>query len=96
MAVDEIPYGIATPHGPKWYYIIAPFVREKASLRTKLYKASFVEQIMSSDTFPNLVDYIINNSIQPEKPTAEEIRTAYKRLIEEYYDTMKEIEENEN
>lgn len=94
LAVDKIPFGVTAPFGPKCHYIIAPFVREEAALWRGLSKDAFVGQIMSSATFPNLVDYILHNSIQTEL-TAEEIRTAYKWLIEEYYDTMEEDRENE-
>lgn len=92
LAVDEIPYGVARPFGLKCHYIIAPFVREEAALRRGLSKTIFVEQIMSSATFPNLVDHILRKSIQQE-PTAEEIKAAYKRLIEEYYDAIEETGE---
>lgn len=95
LAIDMIPYGVTTPFGLKCHYIIAPFVREEAALQRELPKSVFIERILSSATFPNLVDHILRNPIQPGS-TAEEIKAAYKRLIEEYYDTMEEDGGNGN
>ncbi|MDE7327855.1 MAG: hypothetical protein K2N63_16520, partial [Lachnospiraceae bacterium] len=95
LAVDNVPYGIAVPIGLKWHYIIAPFVREEAELRNKLSKTIFAEQIMSTTTFLNLIDYVFQNTIRSGS-TKDEIRASYKQLIEEYYDTMRAFEEKES
>ena len=88
LAVKSLPSVISHPRICRCYYILAPFTREEAALRTGLSKERFVQRIMTSKTFPNVVNYVLEHSRQPESASKKEVSDAYKQLIEEYYDVM--------
>ena len=90
LAVNRLPYGIARPYNFLCYYIIAPFHREDAPVRSELSVAGFIDKIIQSETFSTVVDYVIQHSIHPEFVSHKLVIDAYKRLIKEYYDVMQE------
>ena len=90
LAVNRLPYGIARPHNFHCYYIIAPFHREDAQVRSELSATGFIDKIIQSEIFSTVVDYVMQNSICPESASPKLITDAYKRLIKDYYDVMQE------
>ena len=69
--------------------IISPFCKDDLNTleEYKLSKEKFVETVMNSPKFQNLVKYVQENYYsEKDKPTEDEIKNKYKELIEEYYD----------
>ena len=86
LAVDYTPYGIAEPSGICTYLILAPFVREEAHMMPEQPKERFIELVTSSETFPYVVEYVNQHSIN--KASKEQIIADYRRLIGDYYDAL--------
>lgn len=88
LAVNQCPFGSVHPYGLFRYYIVSPFVREEAAQCKELSKDQFVKLVMTSETFPKLVEYVLKHS--PHQTICrEEVETSYKQLIEDYYNTVK-------
>lgn len=86
LAVDYTPYGIAKPSGIHTYLILAPFVREEADMLSEQSKERFIDLVISSKTFPYVVEYVNQHSIN--KASKEQIITDYRKLIGDYYDAL--------
>ncbi len=89
LAVTQCPFGSVYPYGLFRYYIVAPFVREEAAQCKELSKGQFVKLVMTSATFPKVVEYVLTHS--PHQTVCrEKIEASYKQLIEDYYDAVRE------
>jgi hypothetical protein len=92
LAVEQLPRGIAMPIDCNvGYAIIAPFVREEAEKRKELTKEGFIDMILSSPTFSNLVKYVLEHSCKKDSLKEDTVIEAYKHLIEDYYDAMRTL-----
>lgn len=89
IAINQInQYGISGIYIGNHPFIIAPFCKDdlKKLQEYKLSKEKFVETVMNSPKFQNLVKYVQENYYsEKDKPTEDEIKNKYKELIEEYY-----------
>lgn len=90
LAVNCLRYGIAYPIDVHSQWIIAPFMREENERRTELSKTGFVELVTSSEAFDHVTDYVIKNSASKEAPAKEQVIADYQRLLEDYYDAVKD------
>lgn len=89
LKIDSIPFGIARPEfNTRW--IVSPFTQPKPEEVKRTLKADFVQSVMESSSFERLVDFVRHNHRPGGVGCAEDIRNAYKRLIEEYHDTVLE------
>lgn len=93
LAVERTPYGIAEPTGVCSYLILAPFNREEEERRPGLSKEQFLEVVLSSPVFPEVVNYVMEHSIQRNAITEKEVTEQYRKLIGDYYDVMQKVEE---
>ncbi len=87
LAVTESPSGCVRPYGLFRYYILSPFVREEAAQCGELSKELFVKLVMTSATFPKVVDYVLAHSAH-QTVSREEVESSYKQLIENYHDVV--------
>lgn len=72
--------------GKSKYKIISPIsLNDYEELKCRS-KESFIDYIISKETFNNLVDYVVTNS--KDSQSKETIIEEYKRLIEQYYDIV--------
>lgn len=92
LAVYTVPYGISTMLLGNSPFIIAPFSKEEREKMQDLSKEAFVELVQKSPKFDNVVNWVEENSIFENKPNREEIIEMYKKITEDYYDAVKEIE----
>ena len=90
LAVDRLPRNSVYPYGRFRYYIIAPFIREEAEQCSELSKEQFVKLVMTSNTFPKVVEYVLNHSPYGSTVSQERVEASYKKLIEDYYDAIRE------
>lgn len=92
LAVNTLPYGAEYPLRIRVFWILSPFVREDEEARPKLSRDDFIERVTSSETFPHLVTYVKEHSIQKEGISEDHIIDSYKNLLAEYYNIMQESE----
>ena len=71
----------------KWH-IISPISFDDAKKISKFPKEMFVEYIFATEIFGKIVEYVYEHS--KTKASREIIKEEYKKLIEAYYDVMKE------
>ena len=91
LAVERISYGFAKPHGHyRCAYMIAPFAREVAEKLNEMSQEAFCELVLSSPTFPKLVDFVAEHSIHKGQISREQIRDQYKALILDYYNVFRD------
>ena len=84
LAVDlKDIFFISCESNAKWH-IISPISLDDAEKIAELSKDAFVEYILSTQPFKNLIKYVFEHS--KTKSTIETIQNDYKRLIETYYD----------
>ena len=89
LAVDSVSYGLAKPHGYyRCLYVIAPFIREEAEKRSGMSRDAFCEFVLSSPTFPRLVDFVKEHNIHKDQISNEQIINQYRILIQDYYDSF--------
>lgn len=86
LTVANIPYGISAANFRGTYYIISPFSRDELDKLQGLSKDAFVDLVVNSPKFNNIIKYIEENSAREEKPQKETIVQKYKELISEYYE----------
>ena len=87
IIVGSLPFGISRPNfNTNW--IISPFTSNYREEARRTTKEEFVDLILGLDSFGILVEYIKHESVFQENASDANIRNAYKRLIEEYYDAM--------
>lgn len=91
IAIHTMPCAIEHP-SVLCYWIISPFVREDEDARSQLSRNDFIERVTSSETFPHLVTYVKEHSIQKEGVSEDRIIDSYKKLLGEYYDIMQDFE----
>ena len=85
---QNIPLGIIRPSNPVCYWIIAPFSREESNKRDQMSKEGFTEMVLSSEAFDRVVEYVRKNSPRSGTVSREEVISAYKNLVEDYYDAV--------
>ncbi len=71
----------------KWYIISPISLTDKEKL-DELSKEAFVDYIISKDIFNNIVEHVLENS-KIKNNSKKNIVDCYKKLIAEYYETMK-------
>lgn len=92
LAVKALPDLMLPPVFVKSAWMIAPFVRADEEKRVDLgwSKETFAEQVMESEMFPRVVDWVVQHSIHQIPPSRKEIEKAYQKLMYDYCDVMEE------
>lgn len=92
LAVKALPDLMLPPTFVKSAWMIAPFVRADEEKRVDLgwSKETFAEQVMESEMFPRVVDWVVQHSIHQIPPSRKEIEKAYQKLMYDYCDVMEE------
>lgn len=90
LKLESIPFGIAHPDFDT-HWIISPFTQPNQEDVHRLSKENFVQLVMESASFERLVEFVRYNHRKGEVGSAEDVRNAYKRLIEEYHNTVLEM-----
>lgn len=84
VTINNIPF-ISKSDSVKWY-IISPISLNDYAKSRELSKDAFMEYIINQITFNNVVDYVFEHG--KYHCNKENIINDYKRLINEYYDTL--------
>lgn len=89
LAVDWVPFGVNVP----WMYfnnhmtwIISPITRDLEEKRPQLTKEEFCNEIMNSPSFGNIVQIVMEHSVNGVGLTKQRIEGEYKKLIMDYYE----------
>lgn len=79
-------------------WMISPFVREEEARRRQEHwsKETFAAQVMASEMFHRVVDWVEQHSIQENPPSREEIIEAYKKLMDEYCTVAEEADKQKD
>lgn len=88
IALYQVPRGIARPN-ISTHWIVSPFTSQFGSKVHEYSKESFVTSVMEDVRFGKIVTYVLENRVQETETTSEEIKDCYRKLIEEYYDILK-------
>lgn len=88
LAVERIPNRFASPGRICSYWILSPFIREDEEQRASLSREQFITWVTASDTFPRVVEYVMQHSLYKSNITKEQVESAYQNLIGDYYDIM--------
>ena len=87
ISVHALPFGVARPT-LKSNWIISPFTSIYRHEVCKMSRDEFTRHIMELEPFNVLVEYVQQSAVDQTLATEHNIRDAYKRLIEEYYDVL--------
>lgn len=86
LAIKSLPDYMDRPTRCRSAWMISPFVREDEERRRQEHwsKETFAAQVMASEMFHRVVDWVEQNSIYENPPSRQEIIEAYKKLMYEY------------
>lgn len=87
ISVHALPFGVARPT-LKANWIISPFTSRYRHEVSKMTRDEFTRHIMELEPFGVLVEYVQQSAVDQALATEHNIRDAYKRLLEEYYDVL--------
>lgn len=98
LAVEELPAHMWSTVDCKSTWMISPFTREDEEKRKKLdwSKETFTAQVMASEMFPRVVDWVEQHSIHENPPSRQEIIEAYKKLMYEYCAVAEEADKQKD
>lgn len=98
LAIKSLPDYMDRPTRCRSAWMIAPFVREDEKKRKQEHwsKETFAAQVMASEMFPRVVDWVEQHSIQENPPSRQEIIEAYKKLMDEYCAVAEEADKQKD
>ena len=94
IAVDSLPAGVRKPVGLNSAWMVCPFTSNDEDKRKmqKWSKEIFIRQILTSESFLRVVDWVEHHSIYCPPPSRDEIIKNYKALLGEYYDVAEKVD----
>lgn len=98
LAIKSLPYYMNRPARWNSAWMISPFVREDEERRRQEHwsKETFAAQVMASEMFPRVVDWVEQHSIHENPPSRQEIIEAYKKLMYEYCAVAEEADKQKD
>lgn len=98
LAVKSLPKYMSGPTRWRSAWMIAPFIQEDEKKRKQEHwsKETFVAQVMASEMFPRVVDWVEQHSIHENPPSRQEIIEAYKKLMYEYCAVAEEADKQKD
>lgn len=89
IAITQVPRGVAMPYA-NTNLILAPFTSQLGNKASEMSKEMFIDAVINDARYDRIVAYVQMQCAKAEKPSDSQIRESYRKLLEEYWDTMEE------